>query len=297
MTIKDQIKDEKLQYDINREAAKISSLSSGKIDKYEYLTGEEILPSNQQQIIQQAKFAYSPLGKALEKQIKTIEDQGKKQVKAIQDNKQSVNININKDDYKDKVLLSKEREIFKDIYNKRLDKIEEMNNEIDYDDLDYVVLRNDIEYNFSIEKDPISLLNAIKKGEMSLEEAKNTQNNYLHYLNSIRKGHKNPVQKKTLSNIKNHFNARESAIKFIEDYGSMILEAKSLAKEDQEGKGLKILTPNQMLKRLPIALAQVKAGNNSEILLNEIRQIVYSLYRSKEITKKVYNNIINSIKV
>ena len=67
--------------------------------------------------------------------------------------------------------------------------------------------------------------------------------------------------------------------------------------EPQEGKGLKILTPNQMLKRLPIALAQVKAGNNSESLLNEIRQIVYSLYRSKEITKKVYNNIINSIKV
>ena len=65
----------------------------------------------------------------------------------------------------------------------------------------------------------------------------------------------------------------------------------------QEGEGLKILTPNQMLKRLPIALAQVKAGNNSEGLLNEIRQIVYSLYRSKEITKKVYNNIINSIKV
>ena len=145
MTIEDQIKDEKLQYDINREAAKILALSSGKIDKYEYLTGEEILPSNQQQIIQQAKFAYSPLGKAFEKQIKTIENQGKKQVKAIQDNKQSVNININKDDYKDKLLLSKEREIFKDIYNKRLDKIEEMNNEIDYYDLDYVVLRSDIE--------------------------------------------------------------------------------------------------------------------------------------------------------
>ena len=76
----------------------------------------------------------------------------------------------------------------------------------------------------------------------------------------------------------------------------MILEAKKLARE-QEGTGLKILTPNQMLIRLPIALAQVKAGNNSETLLNEIKQIVYSLYRSKEITKKVYNNIINSIKV
>ena len=65
----------------------ISALSSGKLDKYEYLTGEEILPSNQQQIIQQAKFAYSPLRKTLEKQIKTTKDQGKKQVKAIQDNK------------------------------------------------------------------------------------------------------------------------------------------------------------------------------------------------------------------
>ena len=83
MTINDQIRDEKLQYDINREAAKISALSSGKIHKYEYLTGEDILPSNQQQIIEQVRFTYSPLGKAFEKQIKTIEDQGKKQVDAL----------------------------------------------------------------------------------------------------------------------------------------------------------------------------------------------------------------------
>ena len=282
---------------------------SGKIDKYEYLTGEEILPSNQQQIIQQAKFTYYPLGKALEKQIKTIKNQGEKQTKAIQDN-QLVNININKDvDYKDRLLLSKEREIFKDIYNKRLDEIEEANNEIDYDDLDYVIFKKNMEYNFSIEKDPISLLNDIKNGEISLKEAKSRQKKYLHYLNTIRKGNKNYLQKTTLSNIENHFNARESATKFIEDYGSMILESKKLAKQDQEGKGanemsrvnaserLKILTRNQMLKRLPIALVQVKAGNNSESLLNEIRQIAYSLYRSKEITKKVYNIIINSIKV
>ena len=83
MTIKDQIRDEKLQYDINREAAKISALSSGKTDKYEYLTREEILPSNQQQIIEQAKFTYSPLGKAFEKQAKTIKGQGERQIKAI----------------------------------------------------------------------------------------------------------------------------------------------------------------------------------------------------------------------
>ena len=83
MTINNQIRDEKLQYDINREAAKISASSSGKIHKYEYLTGEDILPSNQQQIIKRAKFTYFPLGKAFEKQIKTIEDQGKKQVDAL----------------------------------------------------------------------------------------------------------------------------------------------------------------------------------------------------------------------
>ena len=78
MTINDQIRDEKLQYDINRDAAKISALSSGKIDKYEYLTGEEILPSNQRQIIEPAKFTYALFEKAFEKQIKTIKDQGEK---------------------------------------------------------------------------------------------------------------------------------------------------------------------------------------------------------------------------
>ena len=67
MTAEDQVQDEKLQYNINREAAKISALSSGKIDKYEYLTGKEILPSNQQQIIEQTKFTYSLLGKDFQK--------------------------------------------------------------------------------------------------------------------------------------------------------------------------------------------------------------------------------------
>ena len=78
MTVDDQIRDEKLQYDINRETAKISALSSGKIDKYEYFTHEEILPSNQKHIIEQANFIHSPLGKAFEKRTKTIEAQEKK---------------------------------------------------------------------------------------------------------------------------------------------------------------------------------------------------------------------------
>ena len=103
MTINDQIRDEKLQYGINRKAAKISALSSDKIQKYEYLTGEDILPSNQQQIIEQAKFTYSPFGKAFEKQIKTIEDQVERQVEVLKDvkvhNKQLAN------NHEDKLLI------------------------------------------------------------------------------------------------------------------------------------------------------------------------------------------------
>ena len=94
---------------------KISAFSSDKIDKCEYLTGEEIFPSNQQQIIEKAQFTYSHLEKSFEEQTKTIKD-----------NKgQLVNIN-NDDGYKNRVLLSREREIFKNIYNKRFDKIDEL---------------------------------------------------------------------------------------------------------------------------------------------------------------------------
>ena len=200
MTVEDQIKDEKLQYDINREAAKISALSSSKLDKYEYLTGEEILPSNQQQIIQQAKFTYSPLGKAIEKQIKTIEDQGKKQVKANQDNEQSVDINKDDDD-KDKLLLSREREILKDIYNKRIDKIEELNNKIDYDNLKYVVVSTGDKYSFDDLDDPLTLLKNIKKGKISMEKAIEQQYNFRKYLNLIRIGNKNDNQKRTLATM------------------------------------------------------------------------------------------------
>ena len=90
------------------------------------------------------------------------------------------------------------------------------------------------------------------------------------------------------------YKARNKAITFYVDYSLIMSEAKYRA---TKGKGLKILTPKEMLQRLPIALVQVKAGNNSENLLNEIRQSVYSLYQSKQITKKAYNNIIKSINI
>ena len=88
--------------------------------------------------------------------------------------------------------------------------------------------------------------------------------------------------------------ARDEAIRFYDDYSLMMSEAKYRA---NKGKGSKILTPKQVLQRLPIALAQVKAGKNSENLLNEIRQIVYFLYQSKQITKKVCNNIIKLMNI
>ena len=84
MTTGDKLRDEKLQYNINSEKVKISAAASRKIDKYEFFTGEEILPSDQSRIIEQAKFTHSPLGKAFEKQTKTIEEQGQKQVKALE---------------------------------------------------------------------------------------------------------------------------------------------------------------------------------------------------------------------
>ena len=122
MAIGDTIRDEKLQYDINWETARVSALSSGKIDKYEYLTGEEILPSNQRQIIEQAKFTSSPLGKTLKKETKIIEDQGKKNIKAIEDHgKQLVESNdLIKKDFNIDINRRKHKEQ-KNIFNKLLE--------------------------------------------------------------------------------------------------------------------------------------------------------------------------------
>ena len=90
MIIDDKIRHEKLQYNISREAAKTSALSSGKIDKYEYLTGREILLFHQRRVIKQVKFAYSPVGKAFEKQTKTIEEQGQETNRCYYESKQKV---------------------------------------------------------------------------------------------------------------------------------------------------------------------------------------------------------------
>ena len=102
-------------------------------------------------------------------------------------------------------------------------------------------------------------------------------------------GIKTIEQRETISNLETLYKSREEVINFLET----ILKRKN----ETEGKGLKIITPKQMLQRLPIALAQVKVGNNSENLLNEIRQIVYSLNQSTQITKEAYSTIIKFINV
>ena len=285
MTIEDQIKDEKLQYDINREAAKISALSSGKIDKYEYLTGEEILPSNQQQIIQQAKFNYFPSGKALEKQRKTIEDQGEKQVDALKTSYKKL------PSIKDFIPTEKfNLEIINEIK-----KIEEIEKNVDRDKMVYKTTSKT--YDFRNFKTIRAYGNDIRNNVISLAAANLDQANLMaRFYDFVKKTKpQDPEQKKLKSDVLDSVGALVKRREIMNNaFRSRIFHK---LEKSQEGEGLKILTPNQMLKRLPIALAQVKAGNNSESLLNEIRQIVYSLYRSKEITKKVYNNIINSIKV
>ena len=135
MTIKDQIRDEKLQYDINREASKISALSSGKIDKYEYLTGKEILPSKQQQMIEQAKFTYSLLGKAFEKQRKTTEDQGEKQIKETQDKRPIKSIEKFTYDINDSPIVLKEKEIYNKLTEESFEKINNLDKKVDIDNL------------------------------------------------------------------------------------------------------------------------------------------------------------------
>ena len=285
MTIEDQIKDEKLQYDINREVAKISALSSGKIDKYEYLTGEEILPSNQQQIIQQAKFNYSPLGKALEKQRKTIEDQGEKQVDALKTSYKKL------PSVKDFVPIEK----FNPGIIAEIKRIEEIERNVDRDKMVYKSTSRN--YDFRGFKTIRTYGNDIRNNVISLKAANLEQANLMtHFHDFVKKTKPQDLeQKKLRSDVLNSVSALVKGRELM--YNAFRSGIFHRLEKSQEGEGLKILTPNQMLKRLPIALAQVKAGNNSESLLNEIRQIVYSLYRSKEITKKVYNNIINSIKV
>ena len=176
MTIDDKIRDEKLQYDINRETAKISALSSDKIHKYGYLTGEDILPSNKQQMIEKAKFTYSASGKAFEKQIKTIEDQGEKQVKALNMLK-SDNNKLTIEDMIPKSVFAN------DEAKEEFNKIKEIEKNVDREKLFYKSNKN--KYDFKNFQTIRTFGEDICNGEITLEEADKDQSNLVEKINDF----------------------------------------------------------------------------------------------------------------
>ena len=225
----------------------------------------------------------------MKKKKKTIEDQGKKQVDALENLKLKEETKPIEDKSNDQ---SRATIIFNELINKRKEVMSELYVSVNYNNLkfEYVGSFNDV--SFSEYKDSNELFNAIKNNQIKFSEVKNKQNNFLKKLNEVKIGKKTIKQKETINVLEKFYKSREEVINFFRDYIEMLSDANYNARKNEtKGKGLKILTPKQMLQRLPKALAQVKAGNNSESLLNEIRQIVYSLYQSKQITKKVYNNI------
>ena len=180
MTINDQIRYEQLQYDINTEAAKKSALSSGKTHKYEYLRGENILPSNQQQIIEQARFTYSSLGKTFEKQTKTIEDQGQKQVEALNTLKSNNQLTI--EDVIPKNALNND-EVKKD-----LDKIQEIEKNGDRGKL--VSETNECTYSFKNFQTRKTFGRDIYEGKISIEEIDEYQKDLLVKIMNFKKNTK-----------------------------------------------------------------------------------------------------------
>ena len=129
--------------------------------------------------------------------------------------------------------------------------------------------------------DSKELFNKIKNNQIKCSEVKNKQNEFFK---------KTDEQKKVIDNLNKFYNSREEVINFFRNYIKILSDAHYDAKQNEtKGTRLKILRSRQMLQRLPIALAQLKAGNNSENLLNEIRQIVYFLYQSKQMNNRIYS--------
>ena len=202
MTTEDQIRDEQLQYNINREAAKISSLSSGKIDKYKYLSGKEILPSTQKQVIEQDKFTYSPLGKAFEKQIKTIKDQGEKQMKAIQD--KELNKSIKEVEYgaDDDQMLLRQREIHNELTEEKKNEIEKLDKMVNRKEFLYKYNGNTADDDFSNFNGAIDTINKMASGDISLSKAIDNQYKLKSELGEVNKGKSKRKSSKNLEVIK-----------------------------------------------------------------------------------------------
>ena len=229
MTINDQIKDEKLQYDINREAAKISALSSGKLHKYEYLTGEDVLPSNQQQIIEQTYLLILLQEELLKNKQKQSRIKVKKQVDALEKLKPE-KTKLIKDTSNNQ---SRTTIIFNELINKRKELMSELYVSVEYNNLkfEYVAPTGDVSfYQYMNSKE---LFNAIKSIQIKFSEAKNKQNEFLNKLNDLKIGKKTTKQKGVINNITRFYLSREEIINFFRDYVKMLSDANYNAKQNE----------------------------------------------------------------
>ena len=195
MAINDQIRNEKIQYDINREVAKISAISS----------------SNQQQIIEQTKFTYSPLGKAFEKQIKTIEDQGQKQVDALKDlkPKEQTKPIEHKSNNQSKAAI-----IFNEPINERKKIMSELYDSVDYNNLKFEHIGPTKDVSFYEYRNSKKLFNAIRTFQIKFGDAKTKQAEFLSKLNNIKIGNKTIEQIETINNLVKFYNSSEEVINF-----------------------------------------------------------------------------------
>ena len=189
-----------------------SALWSGKIRKYEYLTDEDILPYNQQQIIEQAKFTYTPFRKAFEKQIKTIEDQGEKLIDAFQDLKPKEQTKQTEDKSNNQ---PKSKTIFNDLINKRKKIMSKLYDSVDYNNLKFEHVGPIKDVSFYEYKDSKELFNVIKNSQIKFSEVKNTENEFLNKLNNIKIRKKTVEQKETINNLEKFYNSREEIINFL----------------------------------------------------------------------------------
>ena len=207
MTIDDKISDENLQFHINREAEKILALPSGKIDKYQYIAGEEILHFNQRIVKEQAKFTYSPIGKAFEKQIKAIQNRGRKEIGAITNQNEILealtNQGYREDNYK---------EIFEELVKERFDEIKEFTNEMNQNDLIYYFKGNTARKIVDNFNNGIELFRKIQSSKRKLKEVKKLQNVFKSNLNEISRGRNKSEEQKWHQKILNCFTNYEKLL-------------------------------------------------------------------------------------
>ena len=191
-------------------------------------------------------------------------------------------------------MISKQKEIFNELVGESLEEITDLDEKVNNDNLIYRYKGWTADAKFEKFNNALDIIDKIRNSKTSLTDVKSNRAKFKSNLTEVKKAYKNRAkeQKDTLYNTETLYKARNEAIEFYDNYSSMMSEAKLKATKRAI---LKLLTPKQMLQRLPITLAHLKAGNISKNLSNEIRQIVYSLYQSKEITKKVYKKIIKSI--